>query len=422
MKNTVIKVENLHKKYKLGVIGARTLQATIQSYMARKLNKEDPNSKIGAKKTQNGEFWALKGMNFEVYEGDILGIIGRNGAGKSTLLKLLSQITSPTKGDIYIKGKISSMLEVGTGFHKELTGRENVYLNGAILGMKKHEVDEKFDEIVEFAEIREFIDTPVKRYSSGMYVKLAFSVAAHLNSEILIMDEVLAVGDMKFQKKCLDKMKDLARNQGKTILYVSHNMSTISDMCNRCLFIEEGKIKYDGEVEHAIQLYYDDFSKNQSFIDLSKSKRPKRFTSSVLVESVQANNKSGFVFDEGEKLKFALNYRALEDVEDVFIRLTISYNYIPVGTSISDNLGDIKKSESKSYNLVLDLNNLQQGLYSTKIFVFSGTTSGIPTVLDVVEEAFSFNIVNGKMVAFGWNNKNWGSVNFPNMYLEGGIK
>ena len=165
-------------------------------------------------------------------------------------------------------------------------------------------------------------------------------------------------------------------------------------------------------------MYYDDFSKNQSFIDLSKSKRPKRFTPSVLVESVQANNKSGFVFDEGEKLQFALNCRALEDVEDVFIRLTISYNYIPVGTSISDNLGDIKKSESKSYNLVLDLNNLQQGLYSTKIFVFSGTTSGIPIVLDVVEEAFSFNIVNGKMVAFGWNNKKWGSVNFPNMYLE----
>ena len=420
MKNTVIKVENLQKKYKLGVIGARTLQATIQSYVAKKLNKEDPNSKIGAKKAVNGEFWALKGLDFEVYEGDILGIIGRNGAGKSTLLKLLSQITSPTKGDIYIKGKISSMLEVGTGFHRELTGRENVYLNGAILGMKKHEVDQKFDEIVEFAEIREFIDTPVKRYSSGMYVKLAFSVAAHLNSEILIMDEVLAVGDMKFQKKCLDKMKDLARNQGKTILYVSHNMSTISDMCNRCIFIEEGRIKYDGEVERAIQMYYDDFSKNGSFVDLTQIKRPKRFTPTVLAESVQAGNESGFVFDEGEKLKFTLNCKALEDVEDISIRLTINYNYIPVGTSISDNLGDIKKSEIKSYNLVLDLNNLQQGTYSTKLIVFSGTTKGIPRVLDFVDDAFSFNIVNGKMVSFGWNNKHWGSVNFPKMYLEGG--
>ena len=300
MKNTVIKVENLHKRYKLGVIGAKTLQQALQSYIALKLNKEDPNSKIGAKKAVNGEFWALKGLNFEVYEGEILGIIGRNGAGKSTLLKLLSQITSPTKGDIYIKGKISSMLEVGTGFHRELTGRENIYLNGAILGMKKSEVDQKFDEIVKFAEIEEFIDTPVKRYSSGMYVKLAFSVAAHLNSEILIMDEVLAVGDMKFQKKCLDKMKNLAKNQGKTILYVSHNMSTISDMCNRCIFLEEGTLKYDGSVEKAIQMYYDDFSKNQSFISLKENKRPKRFAPSVLIESVSSNDKLGFIFDEGD--------------------------------------------------------------------------------------------------------------------------
>ncbi len=348
MKNTVIKVENLHKRYKLGVIGAKTLQQALQSYIALKLNKEDPNSKIGAKKAVNGEFWALKGLNFEVYEGEILGIIGRNGAGKSTLLKLLSQITSPTKGDIYIKGKISSMLEVGTGFHRELTGRENVYLNGAILGMKKSEVDQKFDEIVKFAEIEEFIDTPVKRYSSGMYVKLAFSVAAHLNSEILIMDEVLAVGDMKFQKKCLDKMKDLAKNQGKTILYVSHNMSTISDMCNRCIFLEEGTLKYDGAVEKAIQMYYDDFSKNQSFISLKESKRPKRFTPSILIESVSSNDKSGFIFDEGDKLKFTLSCKALENIEDVFVRMTINYNYIPVGTTISNNLGDIKK-ESKNH-------------------------------------------------------------------------
>ena len=393
MKNTVIKVENLHKRYKLGVIGAKTLQQALQSYIALKLNKEDPNSKIGAKKAVNGEFWALKGLNFEVYEGEILGIIGRNGAGKSTLLKLLSQITSPTKGDIYIKGKISSMLEVGTGFHRELTGRENVYLNGAILGMKKAEVDQKFDEIVKFAEIEEFIDTPVKRYSSGMYVKLAFSVAAHLNSEILIMDEVLAVGDMKFQKKCLDKMKDLAKNQGKTILYVSHNMSTISDMCNRCIFLEEGTLKYDGSVEKAIQMYYDDFSKNQSFISLKESKRPKRFTPSVLIQSVSSNDKSGFIFDEGDKLRFTLSCKALENIEDIFVRMTINYNYIPVGTTISNNLGDIKKGEQKSYNLVFDAKGLQQGTYSTKLFLFSGTTQGIPKVLDVVEDAFSYDII-----------------------------
>lgn len=418
MKNTVIKVENLHKKYKLGVIGAKTLQQALQSYIALKLHKEDPNSKIGAKKVINGEFWALRGVAFEVYEGEILGIIGRNGAGKSTLLKLLSQITSPTKGNIYIKGKISSMLEVGTGFHRELTGRENVYLNGAILGMKKSEVDKKFDEIVEFAEIKEFIDTPVKRYSSGMYVKLAFSVAAHLNSEILIMDEVLAVGDMKFQKKCLDKMKDLAKNQGKTILYVSHNMSTISEMCNRCIFFEEGKLKYNGSVEKAIQMYYDDFSKNQEFISLKECKRPNKFTPTVSMESVSSNNKSGFVFNEGEKLKFTLNCKALESTEDIFIRMTVSYNYIPVGTAVSNNFGNLKKNNSKSYNLIFDAKGLQQGTYVAKLFLFSGTNKGIPKVLDVVEDAFSFNIINGKNVSFGWNNKNWGSISFPNIDLE----
>ena len=248
-----------------------------------------------------------------------------------------------------------------------------------------------------------------------MYVKLAFSVAAHLNSEILIMDEVLAVGDMKFQKKCLDKMKDLAKNQGKTILYVSHNMSTISDMCNRCIFLEEGTLKYDGSVEKAIQMYYDDFSKNQSFISLKENKRPKRLAPSVLIESVSSNDKLGFIFDEGDKLRFTLSCKALENVEDVFVRMTINYNYIPVGTTISNNLGDIKKGDKKSYNLVFDAKGLQQGRYSTKLFLFSGTTQGIPKVLDVVEDVFSFNVINGKMISFGWSNKKWGSINFPNM-------
>lgn len=417
MKDTVIKVENLHKKYKLGIIGAKTLQAALQSYIAIKLNKEDPNSKIGDK-PKKGEFWALKGVDFKVKEGEILGIIGRNGAGKSTLLKLLSQITSPTKGNIYIRGRISSMLEVGTGFHKELTGKENIYLNGAILGMKKHEVDEKLDEIIDFAEIREFIDTPVKRYSSGMYVKLAFAVAAHLNSEILIMDEVLAVGDMKFQKKCLDKMKYLAKHQGKTILYVSHNMSTISEMCNRCIFLEKGSIKYDGDVEKCIQMYYEDFSKDTSFIYLAERNRPKGFSPSVLIDSVRSENNIGFLVDEGGKLKFTLNCIGIEYIEDISLRMTISYNYMPVGTSISQNLGNIKKGEKKSYKLSIDLNILQEGKYSTKLFLFSGTKKAIPKIVDILEDAFSFNIVNGKMRSFGWNNKNWGSINLPTIYEE----
>ena len=203
----VLKVDNIKKRYRLGVIGGGTLQGDIQSWWARIRGKEDPNLKIGSDtNTKRGSFMALDGISFEVKKGERLGIIGGNGAGKSTTLKLLSRVTAPTEGTIYINGRISSMLEVGTGFHPELTGRENVYLNGAILGMSKEEVDKKIEDIIDFSECRQFIDTPVKRYSSGMYVKLAFSVAAHLDSEILIMDEVLAVGDMNFQKKCLNKI------------------------------------------------------------------------------------------------------------------------------------------------------------------------------------------------------------------------
>ena len=218
----VLKVDNVKKKYRLGVIGGGTLQGDLQSWWARIRGKEDPNSKIGEDPTaKNGTFMALKGISFEVKKGERLGIIGGNGAGKSTTLKILSRVTAPTEGTVYINGRISSMLEVGTGFHPELTGRENIYLNGAILGMTKEEVDRKMEDIIEFSECRQFIDTPVKRYSSGMYVKLAFSVAAHLDSEILIMDEVLAVGDVNFQQKCLQKMRSLSEEESRTVLYVS---------------------------------------------------------------------------------------------------------------------------------------------------------------------------------------------------------
>ena len=231
----VLKVDNVKKKYRLGVIGGGTLQGDLQSWWARIRGKEDPNLKIGENYLEKESFMALKGISFEVKKGERIGIIGGNGAGKSTTLKILSRVTAPTDGTIYIKGRISSMLEVGTGFHPELTGRENIYLNGAILGMSKNEVDKKIEDIIDFSECRQFIDTPVKRYSSGMYVKLAFSVAAHLDSEILIMDEVLAVGDINFQQKCLKKMRELAEKEDRTILYVSHNMSTIRELCNLSL-------------------------------------------------------------------------------------------------------------------------------------------------------------------------------------------
>ncbi len=245
-----IQLSGVKKMYKLGQIGGGSLQADLQSWWARKHGREDPNTKIGQEQRLVGKtFMALNGIDLTVYKGEALGIIGSNGAGKSTMLKLLSRVTAPTEGEIDIYGRIASMLEVGTGFHGEMTGRENVYMNGAILGMTKAEIDAKMEQIIDFSEVRDFIDTPVKRYSSGMYVKLAFSVAAHLDSEIMIMDEVLAVGDMAFQKKCLDKMREAANKEGRTVLYVSHNMNTIRQLCDRCIVLDKGKIVFDGDVE-----------------------------------------------------------------------------------------------------------------------------------------------------------------------------
>ena len=255
-REVAIRLSGVKKMYKLGQIGGGTLQGDLQSWWARVRGKEDPNTKIGTDQRLVGQtFMALNGIDLTVYKGEALGIIGGNGAGKSTMLKLLSRVTAPTEGEIDIYGRIASMLEVGTGFNGEMTGRENVYLNGAILGMTRAEIDAKMEQIIEFSEVREFIDTPVKRYSSGMYVKLAFSVAAHLDSEIMIMDEVLAVGDMAFQKKCLDKMRDATKLDGRTVLYVSHNMNTIRQLCDRCVVLDKGKVIYEGDVETAIAIY-----------------------------------------------------------------------------------------------------------------------------------------------------------------------
>ena len=279
MSEVVIKIEDLHKKYRLGAIGGGTLHGDLTSWWARVRGKEDPNTIIGSKVYgKNETFMALNGVNLEINKGDTIGIIGGNGAGKSTLLKILSRVTAPTKGSLKIKGRISSLLEVGTGFHPELTGRENVYLSGAILGMTKEEVDSKIEDIIEFSECRKFIDTPVKRYSSGMFVKLAFSVAAHLDSEILIMDEVLAVGDMKFQKKCINKMLDVA-NSGRTILYVSHNMQTIEQLCNRVVVLDKGTVKYDGNVETGISIYLNNKAEDSSiFNNLFEKEKRRVFT------------------------------------------------------------------------------------------------------------------------------------------------
>nr|WP_293834728.1 ABC transporter ATP-binding protein [uncultured Arsenicibacter sp.] len=255
-----IKAENISKAYQLGEIGTGTLSRDLERWVARIRGKEDPFLKIGetndrTKKGSSDIVWSLKDINFEIEQGDAVGIIGRNGAGKSTLLKVLSRVTSPTTGRITGKGRIASLLEVGTGFHPELTGRENIYLNGAILGMRKREIARKFDEIVDFAGVERYIDTPVKRYSSGMYVRLAFAVAAHLESEILIVDEVLAVGDAEFQQKCLGKMGEVSKGEGRTVLFVSHNMGSISSICNRGVLLKKGMISEVGQINTVINEY-----------------------------------------------------------------------------------------------------------------------------------------------------------------------
>ncbi|KAA3649587.1 MAG: ABC transporter ATP-binding protein [Bacteroidetes bacterium] len=269
-KKTVIKVDNLSKQYRLGNIGTGTISHDINRFFAKIRGKADPFLKIGetndrTKKGNSDFVWALKDISFEIQEGEILGIIGKNGAGKSTLLKILSKVTGPTTGSIKAKGRIASLLEVGTGFHPELTGRENVFLNGAILGMTKFEIKSKLDEIVDFAGIERYLDTPVKRYSSGMMVRLGFAVAAHLEPEILVVDEVLAVGDADFQKKAIGKMQDVSKS-GRTVLFVSHNMSSIKSLCNRGLVLNNGMVDFEGEINESIA-HYLSFSKNTSTVE-----------------------------------------------------------------------------------------------------------------------------------------------------------
>jgi len=257
---TIIKAENISKQYRLGYVGSGSIKDDVKRWWYGIRGKDDPLLKIGDSndRTQKGEsdyVWALKDINFEIQQGDTVGIIGRNGAGKSTLLKLLSKVTAPTTGNIKVKGRIASLLEVGTGFHGELTGRENIYLNGAIMGMRKHEITRRLDEIVDFAGVERYLDTPVKRYSSGMYVRLGFAVAAHLENEILIVDEVLAVGDAEFQKKCLGKMGDVAKGEGRTVLFVSHNMGSVRSLCRSAVLLLNGKVVSLGKVDQIVDQY-----------------------------------------------------------------------------------------------------------------------------------------------------------------------
>lgn len=424
MSETVIKIENLKKKYRLGAIGGGTLTADLQSWWARVRGKEDPNTKIGTDiNTKNKTFMALKGINLEINKGDTIGIIGGNGAGKSTLLKILSRVTAPTEGSVKINGRISSMLEVGTGFHGELTGRENIYLNGAILGMTRAEVDEKIEAIIDFSECREFIDTPVKRYSSGMYVKLAFSVASHLDSEILIMDEVLAVGDMKFQKKCINKMLDVAKS-GRTILYVSHNMQTIEQLCNRVVVLEKGIVRYDGEVDEGVSIYLNSKASQSSVNnDLSIIKRddylPK--IQKAKLKNLTVLDKYVPIFYDDEKFKCRLTWRNYDNIEDVQLRFEIrTMDDTPIAASVCESELYCTKDIYIEFDVEFDIRSLVSGKYQLLIVLCEIGELGGYRDIDGVYPACTFEVVHDKFNSynFEWNKKQWGYIQLPNLDIK----
>ena len=385
--NVAIQITGLKKRYRLGVIGGGTLRGDIQSWWARVRHKEDPNSKIGSKSYgKNETFMALDGIDLTVYKGERIGIIGHNGAGKSTLLKLLSRVTGPTEGEIRLDGRISSMLEVGTGFNGELTGRENVYLNGAILGMTKAEIDGKIEKIIEFSEVRQFIDTPVKRYSSGMYVKLAFAVASHLDSEILIMDEVLAVGDMAFQKKCLEKMSQVSEDEGRTILYVSHNMNTIRQLCNRVVVMDHGKIIYDGDVEEAIAIYSRVNEEDSVKMQIKNERRPKWVKNDTIeLTSAEYVGKDSNIFKQDEKVRMRLTWKNKKDIENLCLRMELlQRDRTPIGSFLLFDFYSGKAGETGQIEFSMDISSVVSGRYQMYYVPFIKGQFNTNVNLDVV--------------------------------------
>ena len=422
MSELAVKIEHVSKQYRLGAIGGGTLKGDLQTWMAKMRGKEDPNSKIGAAVyTKNEKFLALDDINLEIKKGEAVGIIGHNGAGKSTLLKLITRVTAPTTGNIYLNGRVASMLEVGTGFHPELSGRDNVYLNGAILGMKKSEIKDKFEEIVEFSEVRQFIDTPVKRYSSGMYVKLAFSVAAHLDSEIMIMDEVLAVGDVKFQQKCLDKMSEAAHKDGRTVLYVSHNMSTIRRLCDRCIVLEKGKIIFDGDVNTAIQYYLDSSDiKYDTDIDLS-DKRMEHLPSDIIAKMtrIQLLDKKSPTYEIYEHIRFKLWISSIQDVKKLSARIEIRCNDgSSVAASILQNFSFLTVGDNV-FTFDLDPTGLVPGKYFALLVIYEVSENGIYDDFDAIYPTFAFEVVDtNNSLEVKWNFNTWGRIKLPIMEFE----
>jgi len=404
MSITRVKVENLAKQYRLGEVGTGTLSHDLNRFWHKVRGKEDPYSIVTDvnDRTQNSGsdyVWALQDINFEVKEGEVLGIIGRNGAGKSTLLKLLSKVTGPTKGEIKLSGRIGSLLEVGTGMHPELTGKENIYLNGAILGMTKAEVARKFDEIVEFAGIEKYINTPFKRYSSGMRVRLGFAVAAFLEPEILIVDEVLAVGDAEFQKKAIGKMQEVSEGEGRTVLFVSHNMGSIKSLCTRSILMDNGQIVYDGDTKTCIDKY---LSANKSEQDKSLKDIKTRTGSGKLKFSgyrlLNEDNKEITEATSGEFLRISVNFDLYENVnfEKVIFALNFKDNYDNILVSfVTDEMG-IKFNPNPEKNIIdIDIPELmlRGGQYHIRLLAMEGGTDK-SDFLDEVDNAFTITVLS----------------------------
>ena len=404
-----IQISGVDKIYRIGEVGRGTLQADLQSWWARKRGREDPNSKIGAPERRYGDlFYALNDINLTVHQGERLGIIGGNGAGKSTLLKLISRVTVQTRGTIDLYGRVTSMLEVGTGFHGEMTGLENIYLNGTILGMSKKEIDDVLEKIIDFSEIREFINTPVKRYSSGMYVKLAFSVAAHLDSESVIMDEVLAVGDIAFQQKCIDRMIEAATEENRTVLYVSHNMNTVRQLCDRCIVLDLGKIIFDGETEEAIRFYSEYLTRRRGRADdlTVYARRNTNLSRKVVAEQVTSDN-GALKLDE--ILRFSVRVCSEEEDNNIRIRLVVSNSSgAIVGMAYSDPF--LLKEGSSVIKCTFNTAGLSTDTYVCDIAIFE-YTNGAQIRHDFVSKVLVFRIEeNYRYFGQQWKTKAWGNV------------
>ena len=400
-----IQIQNLSKAYQLGQIGTGTISRDLERWWASIRGKEDPFLKIGEENDRTSKsisniVWSLKDINCEIQQGDAVGIIGRNGAGKSTLLKLLSRVTAPTTGTIKAKGRIASLLEVGTGFHPELTGKENIYLNGAILGMRKKEIDKKLDQIIDFSGVERYIDTPVKRYSSGMYVRLAFAVAAHLDSEILIVDEVLAVGDAEFQKKCLGKMDDVSKHEGRTILFVSHNMQAISTLCEKVIVLKNGQIAFDGKTKEGLDIYRSNkigITRNADVNKMLKSLE-KDDVLDLIGFSIHQSGAEDFEFLSNVPITIEFEYQIKKKV----VGLRIGFDLIEKSSEITvfrtfhdDNLNEFKEFEQGVYKSTVTIteNFLKAGTYILDVAIGIHNVRWI--LLDKINTQININNYNG---------------------------